>query len=61
MKKTIEDLKGAVQAAKDKQKTAQDECKKLERDMAEFKNNKEGKTDELKVSTLIMFKWSIVC
>jgi structural maintenance of chromosome 2 len=27
---------------------AKEECKKLERDMAEFKNNKEGKTDELK-------------
>lgn len=50
LKKTINDLKAAVQSAKDKQKAAKDECAKLERDMAEFKNNKEGKIDELKVS-----------
>jgi len=50
LKKTITDLQLAVQAAKDKQKMAKEECKKLEKDMAEFKNNKEGKTDELKVS-----------
>lgn len=35
--------------AKDKQQNAQTECTKLERDMNEFKNNKEGKTEELKV------------
>lgn len=50
MKQTIEDLKTAVQNAKDKQKAAKEECKKLEKDMDEFKNNKEGKIDELKVS-----------
>ncbi|KAG6868858.1 hypothetical protein C0993_008987 [Termitomyces sp. T159_Od127] len=48
LKQTIESLKAAVKAAKDKVSEAQDECKKLERDMAEFKNNKEGKTEELK-------------
>ncbi|KAF9005165.1 condensin complex subunit SMC2 [Cyathus striatus] len=47
-KKEIADLKTALQAARDKQKVAQDECKRLERDMAEFKNNKDGKIDELK-------------
>lgn len=52
LKKNINDLKTAVQSAKDKQKAAKDECAKLERDMAEFKNNKEGKIDELKVSTV---------
>ena len=50
LKKTIDDLKTTIQAAKDKQKTANEEVKKLERDMAEFKDNKEGKIDELKVS-----------
>lgn len=50
MKKTITDLELAVQAAKEKQKTAKEECKKLEKDMAEFKNNKDGKIDELKVN-----------
>ena len=28
---------------------AQDDCKKLERDMDEFRNNKDGKIEELKV------------
>lgn len=45
-----------MQAAKDKQKTGKEECKKLEKDMAEFKNNKEGKIDELKVSLRAIHK-----
>jgi structural maintenance of chromosome 2 len=49
LKKSIEELKVALQAAKDKQAAAKDECRKLEKDMNEFKNNKEGKIDELKV------------
>jgi structural maintenance of chromosome 2 len=49
LKKTIADLQLAVQAARGKQKTAKEECKKLEKDIAEFKNNKDGKIDELKV------------
>lgn len=52
LKKTIADLKTAVQTAKDKQKAAKDECKKLEKDMDEFKNNKDGKIEELKVSCI---------
>ena len=49
LKQSITDLKTTVQTAKDKQKAAKDECKKLEKDMDEFKNNKDGKIDELKV------------
>lgn len=49
MKTTIAELKAAVQNAKDKQKAAKAECEKLEKDMDEFKNNKDGKIDELKV------------
>lgn len=49
LKQTIQELRVAVQAAIDKQKTAKEEIKKLEKDMAEFKNNKEGKIDQLKV------------
>lgn len=46
----IQELKDAEKAAKDKQQAAKAECVKLERDMNEFKNNKEGKIEELKVS-----------
>ncbi|KAE9405242.1 condensin complex subunit SMC2 [Gymnopus androsaceus JB14] len=40
----------AVQAAKQKQKDNEAECKKLQKDMEEFKNNKDGKIEELKAS-----------
>lgn len=53
LKKIIADLQAAVQAAKDKQKVAKEECKKLEKDMDEFKNNKDGKINELKVRLAI--------
>ncbi|KAF5347709.1 hypothetical protein D9756_010324 [Leucocoprinus leucothites] len=46
--KNIQELKDAVQTAKDKQENAKAECTKLEKDMKEFKNNKDGKIDELK-------------
>ena len=45
----ITEFKIAVQIAKDKQKGGKSKCKKLEKDMNKFKNNKEGKIDELKV------------
>lgn len=35
--------------AKEKQKEAERECKKLEKDMNEFKTNKDGKLKQLKV------------
>jgi len=48
-KATIENLQRSVQDARNKQRLAQEEVKQLERDMEEFKNNKEGKIEELKV------------
>ncbi|KAG8906895.1 Structural maintenance of chromosomes protein 2 [Tulasnella sp. 403] len=48
LKQSIAELKQAVQTAKTKQKEAADECKKLERDMDDFKHNKDSKLKELK-------------
>ncbi|KAL5522254.1 SMC2 [Sanghuangporus sanghuang] len=48
LKKTIADLEEAVQSARTHQAEAKAECSKLEKDMDEFKNNKEGKINELK-------------
>lgn len=49
MKANIAELTEAVEGAKQKQKDAKEEIKKLEKDMDEFKNNKEGKIEQLKV------------
>lgn len=38
-----------VNQAKEKQKQAAAECKKLEKEMADFKNNKDSKLIEIKV------------
>lgn len=48
-KQSIKELKTAMEVAQERQKAAKEECKKLERDMEEFKNNKEGKIEQLKV------------
>ncbi|KAG8958059.1 Structural maintenance of chromosomes protein 2 [Tulasnella sp. 419] len=48
LKHTIADLKQAVLDAQKKQKDASAECRKLEKDMNDFKNNKDSKLKELK-------------
>ena len=48
LKKSIEELNAAMVACKQKQADATAECEKLEKDMDDFKNNKDGKITELK-------------
>ncbi|THU95952.1 hypothetical protein K435DRAFT_894352, partial [Dendrothele bispora CBS 962.96] len=48
LKAKIQRLITGEQEAKQKQKAAADEIKKLQKDTEEFKNNKDGKIDELK-------------
>ncbi|KAK1224650.1 Structural maintenance of chromosomes protein 2 [Marasmius sp. AFHP31] len=50
LREKIEQLNEDVAAAQKKQRDAEAECKQLERDMEEFKTNKDGKIDDLKKS-----------
>jgi hypothetical protein len=61
LKKQIDDLKGALSASQQKQADAKGLCKKLEKDMNEFKNNKDGKIGELKVRTVPWLRSSMIC
>lgn len=49
LEEKIKKLKDAIKTSKEQQASAKAECTKLEQDMKEFKDNKEGKTEELKV------------
>lgn len=53
-KTSIANLERNVQSAKEKQEEAKAEAKKLQKDMAEFDTNKDGKINELKVSFSIL-------
>lgn len=44
------ELKEVVNQAKEKQKNASADCKRLEKEMDDFKNNKDSKLKEIKVS-----------
>lgn len=48
-KKSIAELNEAITAAKERQKEATAECKRLEKEMNEFENNKDSKLNEIKV------------
>ncbi|VDB87086.1 unnamed protein product [Peniophora sp. CBMAI 1063] len=50
IQKTITDLEAELSDAKAKQSSAKNDIQRLEKDMAEFKNNKEGKTEELRAT-----------
>ncbi|KZT03117.1 condensin complex subunit SMC2 [Laetiporus sulphureus 93-53] len=47
-KQTIAELTAVVESARQKQAAAREEMNKLEKDMEEFKSNKEGKIEELR-------------
>ena len=48
LKEQIEALKATIIKCKEAQKDAETECKRLEKEMREFKDNRESKLDELK-------------
>lgn len=48
-RKTLAEAKETINAAKEKQKAAQADCKRLEKEMDDFKNNKDSKLKEIKV------------
>ncbi|ORY22381.1 RecF/RecN/SMC [Naematelia encephala] len=47
-RKSLAELKEVINQAKEKQKAAAAECKRLEKEMADFKNNKDSKLNEIK-------------
>ena len=54
LKAEIKRLKEVMSEAKTKQKAAQEECRRLEKEMDDFKNNKDSKLKEIKVSGLLI-------
>lgn len=54
LKKKIMDLRSAALSAVTKQNQAKTDCERLKKDMIEFKNNKAGKTDDLRVCLSIL-------
>ncbi len=55
LEEKTKELRDAIKTSKEQQASAKEECSKLEKDMREFKNNKEGKTEELKACIYIIY------
>lgn len=53
-KKNLTELKEVINQAKERQKAAANECKRLEKEMDDFKNNKDSKLKEIKVIHLVV-------
>jgi structural maintenance of chromosome 2 len=51
-RKTVAELKGVIDQAKEKQKQASADCKRLEKEMVDFSKNKDSKLNEIKVGAL---------
>lgn len=61
LKQTIAGLTETIETAKEKQKVAKTECKKLEKDMDEFRSDKDGKLKEVKVSNYCLLEVLKLC
>lgn len=48
----LAELKGTIEQAKERQKAAQAEVKRLEKEMADFNKNKDSKLNEIKASSV---------
>ena len=54
-KKRLVELKEVINQAKEKQKAASADCKRLEKEMDDFKNNKDSKLKQIKVSWAVIY------
>jgi hypothetical protein len=50
LRQELSKLRGIIAGSKDRQKEAQAEVKRLEKEMADFKDNKDAKLNEIKVT-----------
>lgn len=53
-KEDLAKLRETIEESKGKQKRAATECKRLEKEMADFKNNKDSKLKQIKASSDVL-------
>lgn len=53
-KEDLAKLRETIEESKGKQKQAATECKRLEKEMADFKNNKDSKLKQIKASSDVL-------